>query len=104
MLRSHLPPTLLTVEVSRDGGQTWQFYLPSTDGTWTNPTTEVYMANLLGAQAEREGLAYVRCWQQEGSRGQPTLRWDASTLVETDVEHLPDDEPADAFARPRRRW
>ena len=104
MLRSHLPPTLMTVEVSRDGGRTWQLYLPCTDGTWTNPTSEPYMATLLGAQAEREGLPWVRCWQQEGSHGRPILRWDASTLIETDHEPAGlDDEGGFAPTHRRRR-
>lgn len=85
-LRAHHAPVFYTVEVSRDGGRSWQLYAPSAATTWTNPTTESYEASALGAQAEREGLPWVRCWQQEGTHGQPTLRWDASTLIDTDHE------------------
>lgn len=99
--RSHLPPVLLTVEVSRNA-RDWWFYVPATLLTWDNPTTEAYMANLLHTAATSEGL-WCRCYEQVGQVGERTLRWDDSTLRETDVEPAGLDDDEGGFAPVRRR-
>lgn len=105
---AHEAPVLLTVEVSTDG-KTWHAYLPAEDGTWDNPTTEVYMSELLHAAAERHGYRYVRCWEQRGGHGIRTERWNTASVWDgclTD-EHGPDVDalPEGAFVPPswRRR-